>query len=279
MEQVKTWKFVVKLSKENPSWSQKTIAKKARISQKSVSNILKKFEENLGLDRKVGSGRKSGYADSGKAKKVVTLLGKNPNLSERKLARKVGCSKALVGKIKSKEGLKTYKVQKIPDRNATKNLDAKNRAKKLREDFFQNFRCCIMDDETYVLSKFSQLPGQGFYVAKERGGVEEQFRVQHKSKFPKRFMVWQAICSCGLRSASFVTQGMINGEIYVKECLQKRLRPLILKHEVSTFFWPDLASCHYSKAAMEWFSSNGVTLVPKEVNPPNCPELRPIKKY
>jgi len=72
---------------------------------------------------------------------------------------------------------------------------------------------------------------------------------------------------------------MINGEIYVKECLQKRLRPLILRHKVSTFFWPDLASCHYSKKSMEWFKSNGVTLVPKEANPPNCPELRPTEKY
>jgi len=92
-------------------------------------------------------------------------------------------------------------------------------------------------------------------------------------------MVWQAICSCGLRTASFVTQGMINGEIYVKECLQKRLLPFIKKHKASTFFWPDLASCHYSKTAMEWFRSNEVALVPKEANPPNCPELRPIEKY
>jgi len=47
MEQVKTWKFVVKLSKENPSWSQKTIAKKARISQKSVSKYWALVKRNL----------------------------------------------------------------------------------------------------------------------------------------------------------------------------------------------------------------------------------------
>jgi len=172
MAQVKTWELVVKLSKENPSWNQKTIANKAKISQKSVSNILRKFEEDLRLDRKVGSGRKRGYVDSQKAKKVVALLEKNPSLSERKLATKVGCSKTLVWKIKSKEGLKTYKVQKVPDRNATKNLEAKKRARRLNDDFFQKFSCCIMDDETYVLSKFSQLPGQAFYVARERGSVE-----------------------------------------------------------------------------------------------------------
>lgn len=91
--------------------------------------------------------------------------------------------------------------------------------------------------------------------------------------------MWQAICSCGQRSASFVTSGTINSDIYVKECLQKRLLPFIAKHNVSTFFWPDLASCHYSKRSLEWFEAKNVKLVPKMANPPNCPELRPIERY
>ena len=123
------------------------------------------------------------------------------------------------------------------------------------------------------------MPGQEFYSATQRGGVKERFRTKKKSKFPSKFLVWQAICSCGLRSASFVTSGSINGEIYVKECLEKRLLPFIRKHNISTFFWPDLASCHYSKRALEWFQEKNITLVPKIANPPNCPELRPIERY
>ena len=30
---------------------------------------------------------------------------------------------------------------------------------------------------------------------------------------------------------------------------------------------------------MEWYKKNNVKLVPKTENPPNCPELRVIKKY
>lgn len=136
-----------------------------------------------------------------------------------------------------------------------------------------------MDDETYVLGDFSQLPGQDYYVADARGNVEDKYKTKKLTKFPKKFLVWQAICSCGKRSQSFVTSGSINSEIYIKECLQKRLLPFLKQHNVSTYFWPDLASCHYSKTALEWYSKNNIVFVPREANPPNCPELRPVERY
>ena len=45
------------------------------------------------------------------------------------------------------------------------------------------------------------------------------------------------------------------------------------------FFWPDLASYHYGKKAKDFYFANNVHVVPKEANPPNCPELRPIDRY
>ena len=63
----------------------------------------------------------------------------------------------------------------------------------------------------------------------------------------------------------------------MKECLQKRLLPFISKQ--GGFFRPDLACCHYSKMALDWCKYNNINFVPKEENPPNCPELRPIERY
>lgn len=136
-----------------------------------------------------------------------------------------------------------------------------------------------MDDETYVYCDFKQLPGQEYYVADSRGNVEEKFRTKMVTKFPKKFLVWQAICTCGQRSDFVVFPGTINSQIYIKDCLGKRLLPFIRKHNVTTFFWSDLVSSHYSKATLEWYEANGVILVPKEANPLNCPELRPIERY
>lgn len=50
-------------------------------------------------------------------------------------------------------------------------------------------------------------------------------------------------------------------------------------YTISTVFWPDLASCHYGKDALEWYAINNVTAVSKSMNPPNSPELRPIETY
>lgn len=277
--EVQTRDFIIRLYQENPGSSQKTIARKAKVAQKTISNVIKNFKERLTVTRKVGSGRKKGFKDSKIVKKVVDSLSKNPGTSNRKLAGKACCSESTVRRIKKKVGLRSYKVQTVPDRNAAKNVEAQKRALKLKRDFFQKKNCCIMDDETYVLCDFSQLPGQEFYSATERGKVAEEFRTKKKTKFPKKYLIWQAICSCGLRSQSFVTSGSVNSEIYIKECLQKRLLPFLRKHRGSTFFWPDLASCHYSNATLEWYKANGVVFVPKDANPPNCPELRPIERY
>lgn len=65
----------------------------------------------------------------------------------------------------------------------------------------------------------------------------------------------------------------------MKECLKKRLLPFLRQHDTPPLFWPDLASCHYSNVVQEWYHNNNVAIVPKDCNPPNSPELRPIEEY
>jgi hypothetical protein len=66
---------------------------------------------------------------------------------------------------------------------------------------------------------------------------------------------------------------------YMKECLEKRILPIIRSHNVSVKFWPDLASCHYAKDTMNWYETNQVDAIPKTMNPPNCPQLRQIEQF
>ena len=136
-----------------------------------------------------------------------------------------------------------------------------------------------MNDETYCVADFSRILGQEYYVAEQKGTIDENFKTTKASKYPEKYLVWQALCSCGLKSKEFVTKGYVNGDIYVNECLKKRLLPLIKMHSMPILFWPDLASCHYGKVAKKFYQDSNINIVPKEANLPNCLELRPIEKY
>lgn len=92
-------------------------------------------------------------------------------------------------------------------------------------------------------------------------------------------MVWQAICSCGLKSKAFITSLRMNSKLYIEECLEKRLLPFIRAHKCPVLFWPDLASCHYSQAVLAWCESHKVVILPNHANPPNWPEFRPIEPF
>lgn len=88
----------------------------------------------------------------------------------------------------------------------------------------------------------------------------------------RSLLVWQS-------TSIYVCEGTLKSDEYIKECLEKRLLKLYREHDVPPVFWPDLATIHYSRAAMAWYASSNVDVVPKNMNPPNTPELRNIEKY
>lgn len=174
----------------------------------------------------------------------------------------------------------TFNVIKVPNRNDKQCKTVKARVRLLYDQvLLKHSGCILMDDETYVYSDTAQLKVKGYYYAKKRLEVDNKYKFQCLEKIPQKYLIWQGICSCGLKSDAFVTHGTINGELYLEECMKKRLLPLIKKHRAPVLFWPDLATAHYCKKVLEWFESEGVNYVTKRHNPPNCPELRPIEHF
>lgn len=264
----------------NPLASKRSIAKHLKLSNVTVSRVIKRFLETRTIERKPGSGRKVGLMNPSLARKVINHVRRKPNDSLRHLASKFGMSHHWVSKVLQRHGLHTYKVQKHANRNDAQCQSAKTRSRRLYDNFLRGKNTCIvMDDETYVIADFKQLPGMGFYRSFKRFAVKKQFKYKALSKFPQKYMVWAAICSCGLRSRSYIAKGTMKSETYIKECLNDRLLPFIEAHDRPVLFWPDLASIHYAKSAMEWYESHKITIVPKIANPPNTPHLRPIERY
>ena len=57
--------------------------------------------------------------------------------------------------------------------------------------------------------------------------------------------------------------------------------PFIREHhqDLNYIFWPDLASCHYSKQTVIGWMDENIKFVPKDINPPNVPQARPIENF
>ena len=271
---------VVDIFLQNPDYNQKKIAKIAKLSLYTVNQAIRNYKLNITNERKPGSGRRKGTTDKMLERKVKNILKHKKSDSTRDLARKYGTSASTIHRIKVRNNHKTYTKQKIPFKSIQQFNDGIDRAKQF-ERFLRGKKnyCILIDDETYVKLDFSTLPGKQFYVKKRGEILPESMTTITSEKFPAKRLVWQTICECGMRSAPFVMTGTMDSKIYIKECLQNKLLPLIKKHSKPVIFWPDLAPVHYSKTAQQWFVNNNVEVVPKAANPPSIPEDRPIEKY
>ena len=213
-------------------------------------------------------------------KNINLALQRNPRLSLGDLAKKYNTSRSNVWYIKAKLGYTSYRVQKVPNRRDKQNENARKRALKLYHEVLVKLKgCVIQDDETYLKCDFRQMPGQEFYSRRHGAFVDYKFKSKYVDKFAKKYLIWQAICSCGRRSQAYVISGTLKSDEYIKECLNKRLLKLIRQHNSPPLFWPDLASIHYSRDGISWYETNNVTFVEKKHNPPNSPELRPVERY
>lgn len=265
---------------EYPGWSALRIAKDLKLPKSTVYDVLNRFKGTLTVERKPGSGGKKGARDPELEKRVLRSLDNSPGLFDNQRAEKLKTTRNIVRQVKKRHGYKSFKAIKSPNRTAKQNIAAKSRARKLYDRVLTKTKgCIIMDDETYVKLDLRQLPGQKWYVSNVRLNVPEKFKYVKLDKYAKKLMIWQAICSCGLKSEAFVTSSTMTAELYVQECLEKRLLPMIKQHRAKTKFWPDLASVHYAGTTMQWYKRMKVDVVDKGMNPPNCPELRPIEKF
>ena len=87
-----------------------------------------------------------------------------------------------------------------------------------------------MDEEIDVKFDYKFFPGPQYYTVREGQVLNQSETSFQVEKFGKKAMVWQAICGCSKISQPFITAS----EIYIKECLQKRLLPMILSPEDPT---------------------------------------------
>lgn len=246
----------------------------------TIYRYIKKFKDCENVTFKKNPGRTPRVSTPQSRRKVEKVFKANPSLSISAAAQKLKISRSTLQRIKLKDlGIKARTKKTVPKYVKDQENRAKTACRKICDSL--SGKVAVIDDETYVMVDPSETPGKKYYHSRDPDEVDYDQKVKKKSKFPEKFLVWQAMDSFGNISSPYISKGCINQTVYKNECLKKRLIPFINKHhEISdVLFWPDMATSHYAKTVTEWMDSQNLKYVPKKDNAPNVPQCRPIEKF
>ena len=182
-----------------------------------------------------------------------------------------------MAKLRKKAGITSATRIKVPKMSEDQIESAKKNCRKLYRmsipsggDYFS-----IIDDETYMELDPQEANKKQYFSIVPGYEIDEKDKVVQKSKLPARMMVWQAIAEDGRLSPAYVCKINMNGEVYREECLKKILLPWIRSLTLTrpVLFWPDKASSHYSRIAIEFLKENNIRYVSKADNPTSVPSF------
>jgi hypothetical protein len=138
----------------------------------------------------------------------------------------------------------------------------------------------IMDDEKYFSLSGVDIPGNLLYYTSDHSTTPPNIKYKQYQKFEPKILVWLAVSAEGC-SQPYIhkSKNAVTGDVYLKQCIQRRLIPFIKKNHLQTklLFWPDLAKAHYVPQVLRTLEANDIPFVPREKNPPNVPQVRPIE--
>jgi hypothetical protein len=247
----------------------------------SIYRILRNYDCKHTTERSFGSGRPAKIMTATRVKWLKKKMVTANHPSTRAVARTLNCSQQHVSKtIISKCLLHCYKKKKDPRYSEEQSMNVKKACRKLYHisqgmDF-------VVDDEKYFSLSGSGMPGNAHYYVDKINDSIEPDHVKSKKKFEPKVMLRLAISSAGLSKPYLVPSGIaVNKEIYIRECLQRRLLPFIKSnHAEGTYiFWPDKASSHYAKDTQAFLKNENINFVPREVNPTDLSQCRPIDLF
>lgn len=247
-----------------------------------VYKTLDSLERGCGSKRKSGSGRPKVKLDNNEKRSLKRALDSKVGLSFNSLAKRYGVSDKTMKRIVVDMNYEVRKQKSAPEVNPGQEQRQRRRLSTLFKGTQDApFKLdIIMDDESYYPF---QPPHPTTYFVKKGETPQDEKRFHRKAKFTQKMMVWLAISQKGPSEPFYMqSKGAMNSAVYITECIEKRLVPYIQKHYPNNegyIFWPDLATAHYSHQTQARLTELGINFVPKDNNPPNVPQLRPIEKF
>lgn len=252
-----------------------------RVPGKTIYRIISRVENNSGHQRVKGSGRVAKIMTKRRIERLKGMFDHKDGVSQRQAGRKFGCSHQFITKtLKTKTNIRVHKKIVIPKRTEDQKDKIKIRADRLYRKL-QN-KSCILDDESYFTLTHSTINGNSNFYSSNVSVTPSSVKYKQKAKYEDKLLVYICMSEKGVSRPYFVPSGLaINQNIYLEECIKKRVIPFINEYHSNGqyLFWADLASSHYANSILNHLQENNISYVTKEDNPPNLPECRPIEDF
>lgn len=245
-------------------------------SRTTIRGIILRFLNRGTTNRKEGSGRKPKILCKKGLDKLKQIFNNKDTCSIREGAKKLNCSANLVKYGLDKLGIATKRKKRSPKFDELSLKEAQRKSGQLVR-LFHNVEP-ILDDESYFSLDDSS---SDFYYTMNDENAPDSIKYKQKGKFAPKVLVWIAGSKLGL-SEPYIhsSKNAITSDVYIKKCLPKLVKFVEKFHSDGNYcFWPDKASAHYAKATIEFLTSKQVNFVPKDKNPTNVPQCRPIEDF
>lgn len=248
------------------------------MSSSGVYKTLRVYVDRKTTIRKAGSGQTMKVMTKDKLRSLYRTVNHSDKYNYSSAARKFGTTDKTIKRWLQKKNIRRYKKKKSPEYTD----DQKQEVKKQCRWLYRNYRCndFILDDEKYFTKTHSL--NNSFMSSPNKSRNKDNVRHKFKTKFEPKLMLWVAISKNGISEPYFQSSGLaVNQNIYLEKCLKDRLVPFIReKHSDNNYvFWADKASSHYPRSVVQYLNENNIKFVPKERNPTNVPQCRPIEDF
>ena len=245
------------------------------VPRSTIYSIISNYEKTGTIKRKPGSGRPPRIMTNYRKAGLRRKSNNKADISSKQIAREYGCDDSYVRSTIRSMGIRCYRKRPAPYYTDEQQEMVKKQARWMYDTYSKVD--LILDDEKYFgLSG----PENGTYRTDDKSTCPDDVKHKPRKKYEQKLLVYMAASSKGISKPFIAPSGIaINGNTYVNECLEGVLVPFIRQYyaDGDFVFWPDKASSHYSAVAIECLRRNNIPFVPKEHNPTNLPQCRPIE--
>ena len=100
-----------------------------------------------------------------------------------------------------------------------------------------------------------------------------------KDKFPASFVVWLGVCMHGTTRLVVYSLSSVNGKSYAAKALHVARAYVYQVFGGNWWIQQDGASAHTARGAQNWCACSLHHFIPKQIWPPNSPDLNPLEDH